>query len=581
MRFPPGLLDEIRARLPVSEVVGKRVRLQKAGREWKGLSPFNAERSPSFFVNDQKGFYHDFSSGKHGDIFAFVMETEGLPFPEAVERLAGIAGVTLPKISEEAEQQERQAKSLVDVMALAAAFFQSELKGRAGAKARAYLDSRGLMDDARNYFGIGYAPADRYALRDHLAGKGVPAEAMIEAGLLVEREDVAVPYDRFRDRIMFPIFDARGRPIAFGGRALEKDVSAKYLNSPDTPLFHKGNVLYNHHNARKAAHDRGTVIAVEGYVDVIAVSLAGFPNAVAPLGTALTPEQLALLWRMAGEPILCFDGDKAGRRAAYRAIDVAMPALEPGKSLRFALLPEGQDPDDLARSGGQAALQRVFDAALPLVDLLWMREIEAGPLDTPDRRALLDRRMREVVATIRDEDLRRHYKAEMDMRLRTLMPAAQGGGRGGPRQNYQDNRRQGQSFGQGFGQSGRGRGQRGAGGFQAPEPMRASASLARSPLSPRPRRFPPGGVHSADPRRPSGPAGGPGRDAGRARLRPCRYPPHPAGPGRFRRPPRGRRGKRRACRHRGAGLGDVLAGWRLSCATGTAGALTPGPIPTK
>ena len=345
------------------------------------------------------------------------------------------------------------------------------------------------MDDARAHFGIGYAPADRYALRDHLAGKGVPAEAMIEAGLLVEREDVAVPYDRFRDRIMFPIFDARGRPIAFGGRALEKDVSAKYLNSPDTPLFHKGNVLYNHHNARKAAHDRGTVIAVEGYVDVIAMTARRASRTRSrPLGTALTPEQLALLWRMADEPILCFDGDKAGRRAAYRAIDVALPALEPGKSLRFALLPEGQDPDDLARSGGQAALQRVFDAALPLVDLLWSREVEAGPLDTPDRRALLDRRMREVVATIRDEDLRRHYRAEMDMRLRALMPAAQGGGGAGPA-DYQDNRRQGQVSGRRFGQSGEG----GASAAQAASRPRSRCGRAPASrgarFSPRRRRF--------------------------------------------------------------------------------------------
>ncbi|MCP8937072.1 DNA primase [Alsobacter sp. SYSU M60028] len=469
MRYPPGLLDEIRARLPVSEVVGKRVRLQKAGREWKGLSPFNAERTPSFFVNDQKGFYHDFSSGRHGDIFSFVMETEGLEFPEAVERLAGLAGVSLPKVSREAEEQEHRAKSLIDVMALAAAFFQAELRGRRGAKARAYLEGRGLSEEAWTRFGMGYAPADRYALRDHLAGKGVPAQAMLEAGLLVEREDVNVPYDRFRDRVMFPICDARGRVIAFGGRALEKDVPAKYLNSPDTPLFHKGQVLYNHHNARKAAHDRGTVIAVEGYVDVIAMSLAGFPNSVAPLGTALTPEQLALLWRMADEPILCFDGDKAGRRAAWRAIDVAMPSLQPGKSLRFALLPEGQDPDDLARSGGQAALQKALDQAMPLVDLLWMREVEAGPLDTPERRAALERRMREVLATIKDEDLRRHYRAEMDVRLRALMPGA-GGGRGGGRAG---GGREG-----GRGRPGQGRGSSGG----PPEPLRASASLSRSAI---------------------------------------------------------------------------------------------------
>ena len=327
MKFPPSILEEIRARLPTSAVVGRRVKLTKAGREFKGLSPFNAEKSPSFFVNDQKGFYHDFSSGKHGDIFSFLMETEGIAFPEAVERLAAEAGVTLPKISAEAEEQETRNRTLHEVMDLAQAFFQSALLGKDGQRARAYLEGRSLGRSVWERFGIGFAPAGRFTLRDHLAGKGVSAEAMIETGLLISGDDIAVPYDRFRDRVMFPITDARGRMIAFGGRALDKDAPAKYLNSPDTPLFHKGRVLFNHHLARKAAHDKGTVIAVEGYIDVVSMSLAGFANTVAPLGTALTEDQLTLLWRMTDEPILCFDGDKAGRRAAYRAIDVALPQL--------------------------------------------------------------------------------------------------------------------------------------------------------------------------------------------------------------------------------------------------------------
>src|SRR5690349_6930846 len=337
MRFTPQLLDELRARLPVSEVVGKRVKLRKAGREWKGLSPFQQEKTPSFTVNDQKGFYHCFSAGKHGNIFDFIMETEGVPFPEAVERCAAMAGLALPAATPDAARFEQRRKTLHDIMELAAKYFQDTLASRLGAKARGYLGDRAISPATQLQFRLGYATGERFALKEHLGAQGVSTEDMVEAGLLVSGDDIPVPYDRFRDRVMFPIADARGRVIAFGGRALEKDVSAKYLNSPDTPLFQKGHVLYNHHLARKAAHDLGTVIAVEGYIDVIAMTVAGFPHVVAPLGTALTPEQLGLLWRMADEPILCFDGDKAGRRAAYRAVDTALPLIEAGKSVRFAL----------------------------------------------------------------------------------------------------------------------------------------------------------------------------------------------------------------------------------------------------
>ena len=424
MKFPPSLLEEIRARLPVSAVVGRRVKLTKAGREWKGLSPFNAEKSPSFFVNDQKGFYHDFSSGKHGDIFSFLMETEGLAFPEAVERLALEAGVAMPMRSEEAEREESRAKGLIEAMALAAEFFVAELSGPRGAKARNYLENRGLSRSVWAEFGLGFAPAERFALRDFLAGKGVSAEVMKEAGLLVFGEDIAVPYDRFRDRVMFPIHDARGRVIAFGGRALSAEVAAKYLNSPDTPLFHKGRVLYNHHRARKAVHDAGTVVAVEGYVDVIAMARAGIAHAVAPLGTALTEDQLGLLWRLADEPILCFDGDKAGKRAAFRAIDVAFPLLQAGKSLRFALLPEGQDPDDLFKSGGAQALEAVLARAMPLVDLFWARGLEAQPVDTPERRAAFEKRIKAEIQAIPDESLRKLYRDEISKRIQQHFEAA-------------------------------------------------------------------------------------------------------------------------------------------------------------
>src|SRR5947207_11071124 len=366
MRFPPSLLDEIRARLPVSQVVARKVALKRAGREMKGLSPFKQERTPSFFVNDHKGSWFDFSSGQNGDIFKFLMLTEGLSFPEAVERLAEQAGLPLPKPSRDDAAREERRKTLNEIVELAAKFFEVALASRAGARARGYLADRGIDPATQLKFRLGYAANERFALKEHMGKLGVATDAMIEAGLLVAGEDIPLPYDRFRERVMFPISDVRNRVIAFGGRALEKEAQAKYLNSPETPLFHKGATLYNIASARAAAHeskstqpaqnnDGAPVIAVEGYVDVIAMVTAGYAATVAPLGTALTEDQLTLLWKMADEPLLCFDGDSAGLRAAYRAVDLAMPRLKPGKSLKFALLPQGQDPDDLVRSGGREA----------------------------------------------------------------------------------------------------------------------------------------------------------------------------------------------------------------------------------
>ena len=431
MRFAPSLLDDIKARLPVSEVVGRRVRLVRAGREWKGLSPFNAEKTPSFFVNDQKERWFDFSANRNGNIFDFVMATEGLSFTEAVERLAAEAGVPLPAASAEDEAREKKRAGLHEVLEYATAFFEATLQGREGARARGYLADRGIAASAVKEFRLGHALEERFALRDHLAAKGASVETMIEAGLLVHGDDVAVPYDRFRGRVMFPIADRGGRVIAFGGRALDPDAPAKYLNSPETPLFHKGAVLYNHHRARIAARDKGTVIAVEGYVDAIAMTGAGFPHTVAPLGTALTPDQCELLWRMAPEPILCFDGDRAGRKAAYRAIELTLPLIRPDRSLRFAMLPAGQDPDDVVRSGGSAVMVQIIDSARPLVEMLWARELETVPLDTPERRAGFERRLAEALRQISDEALRRHYRAEIDARLAALFGA--GRGSGGPR----------------------------------------------------------------------------------------------------------------------------------------------------
>jgi len=432
MRFTPQFLDELKARLPVSEVVGRRVKLQRSGREFKGLSPFNKEKTPSFFVNDQKQAWFDFSSQKNGSIFDFIMLTDGVSFPEAVERLAQMAGVPLPKASPEDARRDARRKTLHDVMELAAKFFETTLASRNGARARGYLADRSLDPATQLKFRLGYATNERYALKEHLGGQGISTDDMIEAGLLISGADIPVPFDRFRDRVMFPITDLRGRVIAFGGRALEKDAQAKYLNSPETPLFHKGATLYNIAAARQAAHEGAPVIAVEGYVDVIAMVTAGFPATVAPLGTALTEDQLALIWKMADEPVLCFDGDNAGLRAAYRAVDLALPRLAPGKSLSFALLPQGQDPDDLARSGGREAIAEVIAAARPLAAMLWARETEGHQFDTPERRAALEARVNQITASIGDDSVRKYYRQDFAARIAQAFAPAQS-----PRGNYQ------------------------------------------------------------------------------------------------------------------------------------------------
>ncbi|MGE5157447.1 MAG: DNA primase [Gemmatimonas sp.] len=491
MRFTPQFLDEIRARLPVSEVVGKRVRLKKAGREWKGLSPFQQEKTPSFTVNDQKGFYHDFSSGKHGNIFDFVMETEGVGFIEAVERLAGMAGLQLPAATPDAERHEQRRKTLYDVMECAAKFFADTLASRNGAKARGYLADRGISPATQVQFRLGYAPPDRFALKEHLGAQGIPTEDMVEAGLLIGGDDIPVPYDRFRDRVMFPIADLRDRVIAFGGRALEKDVAAKYLNSPETPLFHKGDNLYNLATARAAAHKGAPLVVVEGYVDVIAMVTSGFAATVAPLGTALTENQLALLWKMADEPILCFDGDRAGQKAAWRAADLALPHLKPGKSLRFALLPEGQDPDDLARAGGRAAIEEVISAARPLADVIWSREVEGGGFATPERRAALEARIGELANGIRDEVVRRYYRQDLSERIaRTFAPEGARGFAGRGRPGRESSRSFGSRSGGGprFGRTQAPRPALARGPYQAASPQLAASPLLRGQRSSLSRR---------------------------------------------------------------------------------------------
>jgi DNA primase len=415
MRFPPSLLDEIRTRLPVSQVVARKVALKRAGREMKGLSPFKQERTPSFFVNDHKGSWFDFSSGQNGDIFKFVMLTEGLSFPEAVERLAGEAGLPVPKAGPREVEHEDERARLHALLEATVRFFEAQLAASGGTEARRYLDRRGLGPDTIARFRLGYAPNARSALKEHLAKAGFSAADMVASGMLVAGEDIPVSYDRFRHRITFPITDLKGRVIAFGGRALDPDAPAKYLNSPETPLFHKGAVLYNAHGARAAAHDKGHIIVVEGYMDVIALAQAGFAHAVAPLGTALTENQVRLLWRMVPEPTLCFDGDAAGRRAAFRAVETVLPHLKPGFSVEFAFLPDGLDPDDLIRQHGAAAFQQILDSKTsPLFDVLIEREEQQGePAVTPEQRASLEARLHALVARIGDQGVRSQYEREL------------------------------------------------------------------------------------------------------------------------------------------------------------------------
>ena len=431
MRFDQSFLDEIRARLPVSQVVARHVKLKRQGREFVGLSPFKQEKTPSFTVNDQKGFYHCFASGEHGDIFKFLQVTEGLSFPESVERLAGEAGLDMPQVSPQAQEREQVSDRLRAALEEACQFFEQTLHGARGGQARKYLDQRGMARETQANFRVGYAGKKRHALKEHLAAKGFSQEDMALAGLIIAGDDIPVSYDRFRDRVMFAIRDTRDRVIAFGGRALSPDAKAKYINSPETPLFHKGHVLFNARAAREAAWKAGSVIVAEGYMDVIALSAAGFANAVAPLGTALTEEQVKLLWRMADEPVLCFDGDEAGQKAAFRAVDTALPLLEPGKSLKFCFLPQGQDPDDLIAAEGAGAFRGVLERAEPMANVLWAREVGGGNWSTPERRAALEDRLAGLLRQIRSKRVRRHYGEAIADKLRQLWGTAAEPGRGG------------------------------------------------------------------------------------------------------------------------------------------------------
>jgi len=424
MAFPPGFLDELRARISLSDVIGRKVALKRrSGAEFAGLCPFHNEKTPSFTVNDKKGFFYCFGCHEKGDVVGFVMKTEGLSFPEAVEKLAREAGLEVPRATPGERERAERASSLQEIVEHAARWFQKQLRLPIGRSALDYLRGRGLSDETIDDFRLGFAPDSRDGLLAALKREGATLDKIVEAGLAIQPEDAGrEAYDRFRGRAMFTINDRRGRAIAFGGRVMGAG-EPKYLNSPETPLFHKGGNLYCLDRARLAATKDQPVIVAEGYMDVIALHGAGYTGAVAPLGTALTEGQLGELWKLADEPILCFDGDNAGRRAAQRAAGRALPLLRPGKSLRFVSLPSGEDPDSLIRGRGAAAIGRLLELARPLADVVWELETEGQPADTPERRARMRRAVGRRVAEIADPVVREYYKRDMGQRLAKAHPA--------------------------------------------------------------------------------------------------------------------------------------------------------------
>ncbi len=418
MNFSTEFLDEIRNRISVSQVVGRRVKLIKRGREFVGLSPFSNEKSPSFTVNDEKGFYHCFSTNEHGDIFTFLIKTQNLSFPEAVELLAEEAGLEMPRSDPRDVAVVERAVKLREAVEAACMFFQAALQKPDGKRALDYLQGRGLGDEIIQKYRLGYAPSGN-ALKTELRRKGFTEDVLMEVRLISEGKEGRESFDFFRERVMFPILDLRGRPVAFGGRVLG-DGEPKYLNSPETPLFHKGGLLYGLSLARSIINDKNQVIVCEGYMDVIALAQAGFNNAVAPLGTALTETQLEILWKLVPEPIMCFDGDKAGQRAAARSAGLALPRLVPGKSLQFALLPSGQDPDDVVRRSGADALTQILGSAVPLSEIIWRQLLADHQTDTPERRAGFERAVYERIGVVADQTVRDQYRNVFRDRLREM-----------------------------------------------------------------------------------------------------------------------------------------------------------------
>ena len=415
MSLPPGFLDELRARVSVTQVVGRKVTWdykksnQNKGDMWAPC-PFHQEKTASFHVDDQKGFYYCFGCHAKGDAISFVKETENVNFIEAVEILAKEAGLQMPEQDPLAKEKSNYRDELFKVMELSVRFYQRSLNSAQGLKAREYIDSRKLSSSIVNEFELGFASNNRTDLFDYLRGKEIPEQHIIDTGMCLRSDEGGAVYDRFRDRIMYPIRDSKGRYIAFGGRAMSQNARAKYLNSPETKLFDKGRSLYNFGSARSALTNQSSLIVAEGYMDVIALSQANFKASVAPLGTAITKEQLGLIWRISPNPVVALDGDKAGINAAYRLIDVALPLIETGKTITFAILPEGYDPDDLIKERGRDAMQLLVEEAITLADLIWKRETEGLSFNSPDSRAALDKKLNQTLSNVRDSQLKYHYQ---------------------------------------------------------------------------------------------------------------------------------------------------------------------------
>ncbi len=428
MSFPHNFIDDLKSRVLLSQLVGTRVswdmKKTNTGKgDYWAPCPFHQEKTASFHVDDQKGYYYCFGCHAKGNHFSFMQEIDNINFMQSVEKLAGIAGVPMPANTPEAKEKYDRAQTLLDIMEQAVNFFKLQLKTNAGAAARTYIEQRGLTDDTITAFDIGFAPTGK-ALFQHLRDKNHAHTDIIACGLAIQPDDQPndpnAGFDRFRNRIMFPIRNSAGRCIAFGGRAMDENAPAKYLNSPETDLFDKGRTLYNFAPARTAAGKAGRLIVTEGYMDVLALSQHGFTDALAPLGTAISPYQLGLMWQIQPEPIIALDGDTAGLRAAHRVIDIALPILKAGQSLRFALLPEGLDPDDVLKTGGAAAMNRILQNATPLVDFLWNREIGGKTFDTPEKRAVLDGRINMLIGQINDSSLQFHYKTMLNQRKSEL-----------------------------------------------------------------------------------------------------------------------------------------------------------------